>query len=142
MGGFGWRIDEVRNRGTLIYSFFLCSSPTNNSMVYFPYRSPYRSPFVLRSFSVHSPFVLRSFSVHSPFVLRSGIGDRSENERRFIGGKTEMYRNSNGKSRERRPEQKLYFQSLKFKLLWQDLLLTSSLFCAITSRVLKINEFR
>ena len=32
-----------------------------------------------------------------------------------------MYRNSNEKPRERRPEQKLYFQSLKFKLIWDFL---------------------
>ena len=95
--------------------------------------SSVRSPFVLRSFSVHPPFELRSSSVHPPFELRSSsvrapfgnrrsIEDWSKNERGIIGGKTEMYRNSNGKPRERRPEQKLYFLSLKFKLLWQDLL--------------------
>ena len=89
-------------------------------------------PFNLRSSSVHPPFELRSSSVRAPFNLRSGIEDWSKNERRIIGGKTEMYRNSNGKPRERRFEQKLYFKSLKFKLLWQDLLLTSSLFCIIT----------
>ena len=89
-------------------------------------------PFILRSSSVRAPFNLRSFSVHSPFILRSGIEDWSKNERRIIGGKTEMYRNSNGKPRERRFEQKLYFKSLKFKLLWQDLPLTLSLFCIIT----------
>ena len=89
-------------------------------------------PFNLRSSSVQPPFILRSFSVHSPFILRSGIEDWSKNERRIIGGKTEMYRNSNGKPRERRFEQKLYFKSLKFKLLWQDLPLTLSLFCIIT----------
>ena len=91
-----------------------------------------RAPFILRSSSVQPPFELRSSSVRAPFNLRSGIEDWSKNERRIIGGKTEMYRNSNGKPRERRFEQKLYFKSLKFKLLWQDLLLTSSLFCIIT----------
>ena len=89
-------------------------------------------PFILRSTSVRAPFNLRSSSVRSPFILRSGIEDWSKNERRIIGGKTEMYRNSNGKPRERRFEQKLYFKSLKFKLLWQDLPLTLSLFCIIT----------
>ena len=64
------------------------------------------SSFVLRSFSVRSPFVLRWSSVQSPFALRSAIEDWSKNERRFIGGKMEMYRNSNGKPRERQPEQK------------------------------------
>ena len=91
-----------------------------------------RAPFELRSTSVRAPFNLRSSSVRSPFILRSGIEDWSKNERRIIGGKTEMYRNSNGKPRERRFEQKLYFKSLKFKLLWQDLPLTLSLFCIIT----------
>ena len=90
MGGLGWRIDEVRNKGALIFSFFLCSSPTNNSD---------------GIFSV-------SFSVRSPFVLRSGIGDRSENERRIIGGKTEMYRNSNGKPREGDPNKNFIFNHL------------------------------
>ena len=32
---------------------------------------PYRSPFVLRSTSVHPPFELRSTSVRAPFNLRS-----------------------------------------------------------------------
>ena len=36
-------------------------------MIYFPYRSP----FELRSSSVHPPFILRSSSVHPPFELRS-----------------------------------------------------------------------
>ena len=119
-------------------------NPTNKSDGIFPVSFSVRSPFVLRSFSVRSPFILRSSSVHPPFELRSSsvhppfelrsssvrapfgnrrsIEDWSKNERGIIGGKTEMYRNSNGKPRERRPEQKLYFLSLKFKLLWQDLL--------------------
>ena len=64
-------------------------SSTNNSDGVFEYRSPFvlrstsvhppfnlrstsvRSPFVLRSTSVQPPFVLRSFSVHPPFGLRS-----------------------------------------------------------------------
>ena len=66
-------------------------------------------PFELRSSSVRAPFELRSTSVRAPFNLRSSSVRRSKNERRIIGGKTEMYRNSNGKPRERRPEQKLYF---------------------------------
>ena len=41
------------------------------SSAYFTFRSPFRSPFVLRSFSVRSPFVLRSSSVDPPFILRS-----------------------------------------------------------------------
>ena len=81
-----------------------------------------RAPFELRSSSVRVPFKLRSSSVQAPFELRSSSVRESKNERRIIGGKTEIYRNSNGKPRERRPEQKLYFLSLKFKLLWQDLL--------------------
>ena len=71
--------------------------------------SSVRAPFILRSSSVRAPFELRSSSVRVPFKLRSGIEDWSKNERRIIGGKTEIYRNSNGKPRERRPEQKLYF---------------------------------
>ena len=85
-------------------------SPPNNSDGIFPHRSSFvlrsffvrssfvlrsfsvRSPFVLRSSSVDPPFVLRSFSVRAPFVLRSGIEERTENDRRIIGGKTEMYR--------------------------------------------------
>ena len=86
-----------------------CSPPNNSDGIF-----PHRSSFVLRSFSVHPPFILRSFSVHSPFILRSssvrapfnlrsssvrapfelrsGIEERTENDRRIIGGKTEMYR--------------------------------------------------
>ena len=126
-------------------------------MVYFPYRSPFvlrsssvhppfilrsssvRAPFILRSTSVRAPFELRSTSVQPPFNLRSGsvqapfdlrstsvdpplilrsfsvqppFGNRrsieewSKKYRRIIGGKTEKYRNSNGKPRERQPEQK------------------------------------
>ncbi len=82
-----------------------------------------RFSFDSRSIFVHPSFILRSSFVHPPFILRSGIEDRSKidrrtngesskNQRRFIGGKTEMYRNSNGKPRERRPEQKLYFYHL------------------------------
>ena len=62
-----------------------------------------------RSFFDRFSFILRSSSVHSPFGNRRSIEDWSKNERRIIGGKTEMYRNSNGKPRERRPEQELYF---------------------------------
>ena len=36
---------------------------------------PYRSPFVLRSFSVQPPFELRSSSVRAPFILRSSSVD-------------------------------------------------------------------
>ena len=64
-----------------------CSPPNNSDGIF-----PHRSPFVLRSFSVRSPFILRSSSVQSPFELRSGIEERTENDRRIIGGKTEMYR--------------------------------------------------
>ena len=72
-------------------------------MVYFSYCS--------RSFSFGS----RSSFVHPPFILRSGIEDWSKNERRIIGGKTEMYRNSNGRRRERRPE---YLSPTK--CVWKD----------------------
>ena len=68
-----------------------------------------RFSIVLRSILVHPSFILRSSSVHSPFGNRRSIEDWSKNERRIIGGKTEMYRNSNGKPRERQHEQKLYF---------------------------------
>ena len=44
----------------------------------------FRSPFVLRSFSVHSPFALRSISVRAPFGDRRNIGDSSEARRRCI----------------------------------------------------------
>ena len=91
-----------------------------------------RFSFGSRSFFDRFSIDSRSSFVHPPFILRSGIEDWSKNERRIIGGKTEMYRNSNGKPRERRFEQKLYFKSLKFNLLWQDLPLTLSLFCIIT----------
>ena len=64
-----------------------CSPPNNSDGIF-----PHRSPFVLRSFSVHPPLILRSSSVPSPFNLRSGIEERTENDRRIIGGKTEMYR--------------------------------------------------
>ena len=84
--------------------------------VYFLYYSSYYSPFELRSvldrFSFGSrsffdqfSFILRSSSVHSPFGNRRSIEDWSKNERRIIGGKTEMYRNSNGKPRERCTEE-------------------------------------
>ena len=53
---------------------------------------PYRSPFVLRSFSVDPPFVLRSISVQSPFALRSAIEERTENHRRNIGESSEARR--------------------------------------------------
>ena len=82
------------------YSFFLCNciavQPTIPTVFF-------RIVFVRFSFGSRSSFV------HPPFILRSGIEDWSKNERRIIGGKTEMYRNSNEKPRERRPEQKLYF---------------------------------
>ena len=71
-------------------------------------RSSIGSRSVLDRFS----FILRSSSVHSPFGNRRLIEERSKNERRINGGKTEMYRNSNEKPRERRPEQKLYFNHL------------------------------
>ena len=62
------------------------------SSAYFPYRSPYRSPFVLRSSSVDPPFILRSRSVQSPFALRSAIEERSKNDRRNIGESSEARR--------------------------------------------------
>ena len=71
-----------------------------------------RFSFGSRSILVRFSFILRSFSVHSPFGNRRSIEDWSKNERRIIGGKTEKNRNSNGKPRERRPEQELYFLSL------------------------------
>ena len=63
----------------------------------------------LRSVLVRFSFGSRSVLDHPPFILRSGIEDRSKNERRIIGGKTEMCRNSSEKPRERRFEQNLYF---------------------------------
>ena len=63
----------------------------------------------LRSVLVRFSFGSRSILVHPPFILRSRIEDLSKNERRIIGGKTEMCRNSSEKPRERRFEQKLYF---------------------------------
>ena len=122
---------------------YRCS--TNNSDGVFVYRSPFnlrsfsvQPPFELRSFSVRAPFILRSSSVRAPFNLRSSsvrapFGDRRSIEEwskkywRIIGGKTEMYRNSNGKPRERRFEQKLYFWSLKFKLIWHFLRILNTL---------------
>ena len=84
----------------------------NNKYCMFPVLFSVHPPFILRWSSVRAPFKLRSSSVRAPFGLRSGIEDWSKNERRIIGGKTEKYRNSNGKPRERRPEQELYFLSL------------------------------
>ena len=79
-------------------------------------RFSFGSRSVLVRFSIDSRSVLDRFSidsrssfVHPPFILRSGIEDLSKNERRIIGGKTEMCRNSSEKPRERRFEQKLYF---------------------------------
>ena len=68
--------------------------------------SSVRAPFELRSSSVQPPFELRSTSVRAPFGDRRSIEEWSKNKGRIIGGKTEMYRNSNGKPRERQPEQK------------------------------------
>ena len=126
-----------RNRSPTSKNVTLCSSFGSQSVLN-RFSIGSRSVLVRFSFGSRSVLVrfsidLRSSFVHPPFILRSGIEDRSKidrrtngesskNQRRFIGGKTEMYRNSNGKPRERRPEQKLYFLSLKFKLLWQDLL--------------------
>ena len=108
----------------------LYSSPTNNSDGIFSVRFSIGSRSVLDRFSFgsrsvlvrfsigsrsvldRSSFILRSSFVRSPFGNRRSIEDWSKNERRIIGGKTEMYRNSNGKPRERRPEQKLYFYHL------------------------------
>ena len=85
-------------------------SSTNNSDGVFEYRSPFvlrsfsvqppfilrstsvHPPFNLRSFSVRSPFNLRSFSVQPPFELRSAIEDRSKNDRRNIGESLEARR--------------------------------------------------
>ena len=89
------------------------------SSAYFTYRSPFvlrsfsvRSPFVLRSSSVHPPFALRSISVRAPFGDRRTNGESSKKYRRIIGGKTEMYRNSNEKPRERRPNKNFIFNHL------------------------------
>ena len=67
--------------------------------VYFPYRSPFvlrsssvHPPFILRSSSVRAPFILRSSSVRSPFVFRSAIEDRSKNDRRTNGDSSEARR--------------------------------------------------
>ena len=88
-------------------------------MVYFPYRSPFILRSLLVRFSIASRSVLDRFSidsrssfVHPPFILRSGIEDWSKNERRIIGGKTEMYRNSNGKPREGDPNKNFIFNRL------------------------------
>ena len=69
-------------------------------------------PFNLRSTSVQPPFVLRSFSVQSPFGDRRTNGESSKKYRKIIGGKTEMYRNSNEKPRERRPNKNFIFNHL------------------------------
>ena len=89
------------------FSFILRSSSVHPPFIL--RSSSVRAPFNLRSSSVQPPLILRSTSVDPPFILRSAIEDWSKNERRIIGGKTEMYRNSNGKPRKRQPEQKLYF---------------------------------
>ena len=68
-----------------------------------------RFSFILRSSFVHPSFILRSFSVRQSKNEQRTIEDRSKKYRIIIGGKTEMYRNSNGKPRERQHEQKLYF---------------------------------
>ena len=57
-----------------------CSPPNNSDGIF-----PHRSPFVLRSFSVHPPLILRSSSVDPPFNLRSRSVRESKNERRMIG---------------------------------------------------------
>ena len=107
-----------RNRSPTSKNVTLCSSFGSRSvLVRFSFgsrsvldRFSFDSRSVLVRFSFGSrsildrfSFILRSSSVHSPFILRSGIEDRSKNERRIIGGKTEMYRNSNGKPREGDP---------------------------------------
>ena len=46
-------------------------NPTNKSDGMFPVSFSVRSPFILRSSSVHPPFKLRSSSVRAPFILRS-----------------------------------------------------------------------
>ncbi|GEM_PF-1111209 len=71
-----------------------------------------RAPFNLRSSSVHPPLILRSFSVRAPFGDRRTNGESSKKYRRIIGGKTEMYRNSNEKPRERRPDKNFIFNHL------------------------------
>ena len=61
---------NTRFAGVQNLQFFLCRVLQSiNLAVYFPHRSP----FVLRSFSVHPPLILRSRSVRAPFALRSGI---------------------------------------------------------------------
>ena len=81
--------------------FILCSTSVHplfnlrSSSVQPPFNlrsTSVRAPFGLRSSSVQAPFELRSISVRAPFELRSGIEERTENDRRIIGGKTEMYR--------------------------------------------------
>ena len=139
---FRWYIFRIVLRSSSVHPPFILRSssvraPFNlrSTSVRAPFKlrsTSVRAPFNLRSGSVQPPFFLRSRSVRDPFGNRRLIEEWSKKYRRIIGGKTDMYRNSNGKPRERRPEQKLYFLSLKFKLLWKDLLLTSSLFCAIT----------
>ena len=69
------------------------------SSAYFPYRSPFvlrsfsvQPPFELRSTSVQPPFILRSSSVQPPFELRSAIEERTENHRRNIGESSEARR--------------------------------------------------
>ena len=56
----------------------------------------FRSPFVLRSFSVHPPLILRSFSVRAPFNLRSFSVRRSKNDRRMIEETSEIHRRQDG----------------------------------------------
>ena len=76
-------------------------------MVYFPYRSPFilrsgsvHPPCELRSSSVHPPFELRSSSVRAPFILRSSsvrapFGLRSSSVR-----ESKIDRRTNGESSE------------------------------------------
>ena len=56
-----------------------CSSPNNSDGIF-----PHRSPFVLRSFSVHPPLILRSSSVRESRNERRTIEESSEAKRRCI----------------------------------------------------------
>ena len=117
--------------------YFLCVV-----LVSFSYHPPFilrpssvRAPFNLRSTSVRAPFGLRSTSVRAPFELRSTsvqppFGNRRMNEeQRTKGGVTITHRCWNEGTAKHKKEptiqksnQTIIFLSLKFKLLWQDLM--------------------
>ena len=82
---------NTRFVGVQNLQFFLCGGLQSiNLAVYFPHRSP----FVLRSFSVHPPLILRSSSVReSKNDLRIN-GERTKKYRTHIGFATKGQRNT------------------------------------------------